>query len=887
MRSGSDRALAVRAYACALWLLPPVVRREDAEEMTLAFADLWKEPTGALGKASLIGRIFGHLPWVVVVEWLDLMGITAGDTGGTRMMGWGRNLRFALRTLRKAPAFTVTTVVLIGLGVGAVTTIFTVVDHVLLRPLPYPEAGRLITIEDGSFPGPFVRALDDFNSVELWAAATSTAANLVGEGDPRRIEQATVSRDFFSLFGGRPEVGRLLIEDDFDAPGSVVLSHGLWETVFGANESLIGRSIRIDGAPVTVVGVLRAGFEPPRALVSGAVDVWRPIDWSRPDLERADYWVLEVAGRMAPGVTPADVQGEVDALSAEMARLYPEEMTDRDGNRLKRPVSGMQDATVQRVETGLNLLLGAVALLLLVACLNVAHLFLARGLGRMQEMAVRRALGAGVGGIARQLLVESLVIGVTGGVLGLGVAAVGLRVFLSLNPTALPASGEVGLDLRVALFAGVVSLLTAIVFGLLPGLRAVGGDVTDELKGSSRGATMGRGGTRMRSALVVAEVAVSLVLVAEAGLLMKSFLQVQAHDPGIDPTGVWTIPLTPIGIGAPDEYVAAMNEIEAALAAVPGVRSATYGLTQPFEMAGRGRCCWSTRGLVADGQAHDELWIMFHPVSVPYFETLGLPIVVGRSWGTAEVRDDPMPAVISEGLAVTLFGSAEGAIGKLPESRNGRQFRVVGVAADDKHYGLDQPAPNSIYLPIEQIPFNIDMAHMAVRTEGEAPQGFARSLREAVWRADPDMPIPTVRTMDEWIERSTAGRRFDSVLFGSFGVMGLLLAGAGLYGTLLYGVHQRRRELGIRLALGAVRSRVEGQVVAHGVRLALLGAAVGLVAAWWAGGLLESRLYQVEATDPLTLGAAAALLVGVAAFASWLPARRAGRTNPLETLSAE
>jgi len=807
------------------------------------------------------------------------------------MSAWMKNVRYALRTLRRSPSFAFTTVVLIGLGVGAVTTIFTLVDHVLLRPLPYPSAERLFLVENGSHSGPTVREFQRMRSVESWGFVIQETANLVGEGDPLRIRKMEVSRDFFPLFGARPALGRLLVQDDFSALNVAVLSSGFWETAFGGDAAIVGRTIRVDGNPLTVVGVLSDDFVPPEAVSHGgrAADIWIPLNWGREELDRPGYHVLEAVGRMAPGVTVEEVDGELAEVLDRLARTYPEQFVDDDGNvGYSFPAASLQEITTRPVRAGLGLLLGAVGLLLLVACLNVAHLFLARGLGRVHEMAIRRALGAETSSLLQQLLVESLVLGVAGGLLGLLLASLGLRTFLTLNPDAIPRTGDVSLDVRILAFAAGISALTVLLFGLVPALRSVGEDVTNDLKGTSRYATTGRGAARMRSGLVVAEVALSLVLVAGAGLLLKSFLRVQGRDPGFRTAGLWTLPLTPTWIHSPEEYRTAMDEVEASLASVPGVEAATYSLTLPFEMTGRGRCCWMTNQLTAGGEVHEGLRLLLQPVTETYFETLDLPLLSGRGWASSEALIDPWPVVLSEVLAVEIFGSAEAAVGQsVAVGRDGTEVQVVGVAADDRHFGLDQDPPLFVYLPMEELPFDIPMAHMAVRVRGDPPAGLARSLREAVWQAVPDMPVPTVRAMDEWVELSTAGRRFDSALFGSFGVLALILAAAGLYGTLLYAVGQQRREWGIRLALGAARGSVEWSVVRRGFTLAAVGTVLGLAGIWATGRFLESRLYNLEPTDPGTLVVAAAVLLGAAVAASWLPARRAGRTDPVETLKTE
>lgn len=880
------RPVAVRLYGWALRALPPAIHREDGAEMARVFAELWATARGRSARARLLARAFAHLPGVVLAEWFDALGRTeTRSRGGWEMTGWTRHLRFAVRTLRKAPAFTTTSVLLIALGVGAVTTIFTLVDHVLLRPLPYPAAERLLAITNGSHSGLLFRELERLDGVEAWAAGWSDDANLTGHGDPIRIEQSRVSEGFFSLLGAHPARGRLLVEDDFEAADAVVLSNATWRSMLGGDPDVVGQTLVVDGEPVVVVGVLDEAFEPPRHVVSAETALYRPVDWSSETILDPGYHIMEIVGRLRPGVSLADFQGRLDTLADAYGRANPD-ATDGDGNPVPLPAVGLQDATVQRVRTGLSLLFGAVGLLLLVACLNVAHLFLARGMGRVQEMAVRRALGAGSSGLAQQLLVESLVVGTIGGVVGLVLARTALSAVLAMNPPTLPRSSALGMDLRVAGFAALLSVATAVLFGLLPALRTVGRDLAGDLRGESRGATGGKGTQRLRAVLVVTEVAVSLVLVAQAGLLLRSFMAVQGRDRGFDVEGVWTIPLTPTEPETPEEYVAAMNDVLASLESVPGVESAEYGLTQPFQYVGGRRCCWR-RGLAIDESEDADVTALIHPVSLRYFETLRIPLRAGSTWTTATEDERPVPAIVTERLAIDTFGSADAALGHVLGSAEQIQFRIVGVATDVGHYGLDQPDPVALYAPMSVIPFQIPIAHMAVRVGTPEPAGLARTLREAVWRAAPTLPVPTVRPMQEWIDDSVSGRRFDSAVVGAFGFIALLLAAAGLYGTLLYHVRQRRRELGIRLALGAARGTVEREVAGRGIRLTALGCALGVLVSMWAGGLLEARLFDVERTDPMALGGAVLALMCAATLASWLPARRAGRTDPLQTLKAE
>lgn len=878
----------VRLYRALLGLLPPGVVREDGDEIAdVLQAQLDDADRGGM-RARVAVRAFARLPWVVALEWRDwISGSNRTTGGGWDMKDWGRHLRVAARALRKSPSFAVTSIVLVGLGVGAVTTIFTLFDHILLRPLPFPNADRLVTVEMGSHSGPIYRGFLEQDGFEAWTAGWEETSNLTGEGDPIRVTLASVTETFFPFFGARPRVGRLFTQSDAGNTTTVVMTHDAWTNLFGSDPDIVGRTIRLDQNAYTVVGVLDPTFEHPENIVAAGTEFFRLIDMQAEELTRPGYHVLEVAGRMAPGVTVEQLQPRFDELAETLARTYPDNMINRDGEWAPLPLAELQASTVGDLGGRLWLLLGAVGLVLLVACLNVAHLFLARGLGRTQEMAIRRALGARSGGLVQQLLAESLLVAALGFGLGLVIAWQGLDVLLQLNPHALPMADSVQLDLRIALFAGLISGVTAVLFGLLPALQTLGADLAPGLRGTARSNTSGRGTRRVRSGLVVVEVALSLVLVAQAGLLLKSFLQVQAHDLGFEPEQVWTIPLSPTHIDNPEDYRVAMDQVVASLAAVPGVSEAGYGLTMPFEFSGGGRCCWSRRGIEIDGVRDETFRIMLHPVSTRYFETLGAPLVAGSMWTESEGESDEVPGVITERLAIDAFGSGEAALGHYLGDPEGLYVRIVGVAPDIKHYGLDQEDQTAIYLPMAVLPVPIPMAHMAVRVGGDAPEGLARTLREAVWREEPNLPVPTVQPIEEMVDVSLAGRRFDSAIFGTFGALALLLAAAGLYGTLSYNVRQRSRELGIRLALGAGRGAVERDVVVGGMTLTIIGGVLGVGGAVWIGRLLESRLYQVEAADPWALGGAAAALLLAATLASWFPARRAGRTDPLETLNAE
>ncbi|MGH7576247.1 MAG: ABC transporter permease [Longimicrobiales bacterium] len=799
----------------------------------------------------------------------------------------GRMFRFGLRSLGRNPAFTWTVVLLFGLGVGSVTTIFTLLDHVLLRPLPYPAADRLIELEYQQ-SGPTFQNVHEFGSVEAWAAARTLDANLTGAGRPQRLTKAEVSEGFLALFGARPSAGRLLVADDFRTGEAVVLSHGAWQRVFGGDAGVIGRQIVLDGKPAVVIGVLDASFEPPEAHVGTSVDVWGPLDPAAEWLSRRDNEQLRVAGRLREGRSLAAVSAEADALAQRRWREHPRQHSTPDcppemcpGGIRPIPVASLQEATVGTVRKGLGLLFGAVTLLLLIACTNVAQLFLARGLARAREMSVRRALGARTGSLMSQLLVESLLVSAGGMVLGVLLAHAGLHGLLALGAEALPRVDAIRIDLRVLAFALSVALATGLVFGLLPALRLARGDAADALLSRARGSTDGRRANRLRAGLVVAEVALSVILVTGAGLLLRSLARLHDQELGFRTENVWTLPLSPVGIETGEEWVRRMERVRSSLAETPGVQAATYGTTLPLEFVGGRRCCWNNRPTFSGIEF--PVLLQMHPVDADYFDLLDVEIVAGAPWQRHEEDLRPIPALLSEGVAVDAFGSAEDAVGREMQLL-GTEYRIVGVVRDHLYYGADQPAAPLVYLPITTSwPTR---AHMAVLVNG-GEASLASRLREAVWRAEPDLPVPVVRSLDEWNGAANARMRFESLLFTTFGAVALVLVAGGLYGTLLYAVGLRRRELGIRLALGDSPARLRWTVVGQGFRIAAIGCALGGVASLAFGRLLESRLFGVEANDLLTIGGVLAIVIGNAVVASWVPARRAAATDPMEALRAE
>ena len=874
------------AFDVLLRALPPgPLRRDDAEEMKRTLRDQMADSRSPIVRLRIGLRAMWGATQVVVSEWVEWMGLRRahgahGRSKGDGMMGVGwRNLGFAARSLRKAPTFSVATVLLVALGVGTVVTAFTVVDHVLLRPLPYPAADRLVYLTNGSHNGPTLERLDGVDAFEMWTVTSSSRVNLTrAGGDPLRLLRTETTPEFFTMFGARPYMGRLLVDGDRNDIGIAVVTYPFWRDVLGADPDVVGTTMTIDGEPIEIVGVLSQDFVQPGQL--GEPDFYRPMDWTNEGLQSPGYHAHSVTARLRPGVTMERADEQIDRIERDVAAAYPEYYDDgpRDW-----PLESFHATTVGDVREGLFLLLGAVALLLLVACANVAHLFMARGLSRAREMSIRRAMGARTWNLVGQLSAESLVVGLLGGAGGLLIAQ-GALAFFRRWTVDLPRGTTVTMDMRVVAVAIGLATLTALLFGLVPALRTVGRDVHTGLRAGGRGMSGGRSVRAFRSGLVVFEVAVSLVLVASAGLLMRSFASVTSIDPGIETEGVWVLPLNVANVESPEDYVERMEPVRRALESIPGVEAATYSLEVPFQHVGGNFCCWGNRATPPGETEDNAVRLHMHPVAPDYFETFGTEIVAGELWTSATATASPRPAVVSEPLAIRFWGSAEAALGRELENAGGSV--VVAVAEATRHYGLDQDHDYALYLPVEALPFEAPMATLALRTT-RAGSGFARQVREAVWSEEPTMPVSEVAALESWVADSSATRRFGSLLFGAFGIVALLLAAAGLYGTLLYTVGQRRKELGIRLALGAGRGRIQNDVIRKGVLHAAVGVTVGGLMALWVGSLLEAFLYGVSTTDPVALGSAAAVLFLTAVVASWFPAYRAGRTDPLETLNAE
>jgi len=817
----------------------------------------------------------------------------------------GQNSRFAIRTLRKNPAFTLIAVFALALGIGANTAIFTVVDRVLLRPLAYDHADRLVNIarkfKTGDSPSMSIPKFAAIREATLLEAAAvydfmGPGMNLSGAGHPEQVKGIHVSEAYFRMLGVAPVMGRTFSVEE-DRPGGprvTVLTNGLWKRRFGGDPGMIGRAIRLNSEPFTVIGVMGPGFagEPETDLFLA----------EQADLNSTNQGhFLFVGARRKPGVTIEQANAELRVIAERFRKHYPAVMSP-DESFAAQP---MGSAFIGALRTPLFVLLGAVAFVLLIACANVANLLLARAAGRSKEIALRMALGASRGAILRQLLTESVLLALAGGVAGVLLGAIGLQVLLAVAPAELPRLpqqlGVFGLmDGRILVFALAVSLLTGILFGLVPALQISRTDLNAELREGSARTSAGARRQRTRNTLVVFETALSLVLLVGAALMIRTFLALRNVQPGFQSAAVLTMSTSLAGqkyeTAAGVERLA--TEVTRRLEALPGVQAATFAFALPLQMGPD--LTLSIAGKVPrDGGPvnGDE---QYRPVGAHYFQTLGIPLRRGRWFDERDSGTGRWALVINEAMAKKYWPNenplgATVTIGKgmgAPEFDD-RPRELVGVVGDVRESGVDRDPPPVMYIPIGQEPNGLVAlgnrvlpSSWAVRAMGD-PAALGRAVQQEVLRVDPDLPVAKVMPMDRVIAKSIGRANFSMTLLGIFGGVALLLAAIGIYGVMSYTVEQRTHELGIRIALGAATPQLLRLVVGQGLVLAGIGVTIGLGASFGVTRVMSSLLYGVKATDPATFAAVAVVLSAVAALACYIPARRATRVDPIVALRHE
>jgi putative ABC transport system permease protein len=809
-----------------------------------------------------------------------------------------QDVRYGTRTLAKNPGFTVVAVLTLALGIGANTTIFSVMNATLLKPLPFADPGRLVLVWETFGKGPdnwnivsapnfwdLQRQSHSFENMAIFDSA-GRGYNLSPTGlkqEPEQVSGLRVSAGFFPTLGVKPLLGRTFLpeEEILGRDREVVLSYSLWKRRYGGDPALVGKTIRIDGEDFTVIGVMPRDFQ--WQFWSGPRQLWVPVGYTKTDYGRDENSFIAF-GRLKPGVTVAQARSELETLASHLVQQYPTE----DAN-MGATVQPMGDFGIEGLRSTMFALLAAVGFVLLIACVNVANLLLARGATRQKEIAIRRALGAAGSRIARQLLTESVLLGLLGGVAGLVLAAWStqllFRVF-RLDAIQLPLRvlDSITIDARVFGFALMASCLTGVLFGLAPALTALRGDIGDPLKEGGRGSTHG-GGSRLRHALVASEVALALVVLCGAGLMIKSISRLLGVDPGLNPKNVLTM-----GMSVPQDEIyngppglpRFCQDLDEHVSAIPGVVSVGAVAHLPLEGD-------AGRGFQIEGQPPADPGHMpgasYSVVCPNYFRTMGIPVLKGREFTHQDTLTSPGVIVINETMAQK-FWPKQDPIGRAIRlgGSDGARLTVVGVVGDVHFHGLDEPLYRQFFRPYTQAGWPV--MSVVVRTTS-APAAYAPLVKKAIAEFLPDRPVSGVQTMEEVVHDSTGSRRFPMLLLSTFSLLALVLAAVGIVGVVSYSVAQRTHEIGIRMALGARAADVLRLIVNGSMMWVLIGIALGVAGSIGLGRLLETLLYGVRPVDPLVLGAVSALLAAVALVASYIPARRAAKVDPLVALRYE
>lgn len=799
-----------------------------------------------------------------------------------------KDIRYGIRSLARHPGFTIIALLTLALGIGANTAIFSVVNAVLIRPLPFDDPERIVWLWDTlpqlptaptSLPE-FLDWKEQSRSFEHLAAFQNGNMFLDTGDGTEDVPVGLVTPEMFSLFKVNPILGRTFTDEE-TMPGRfrvAVLGHSLWQTRFGSDPSVVGRTIQLNGRPYTIIGVMSAGFSFPNR-----VTLWRPLPIDRAALDRGPHY-LNVVGRLKSDATLAQAQAEMGALSARLSKQYPEKTS---GHGVK--IVGLTDVVVGDIGLALYLFLGAVGFVLLIACANLANLMLARIGGRGREIAVRAALGASRWRIVRQLLTESLMLAVAGGVVGLLLAVWAVSWLVSLSPDTIPRVQEISVDYRVAGFTLLVSVITGVLFGIVPALQVSKTDLTDALKETGR-TSAGLRKQRLRNALVVSEVALSLVLLVGAGLLIRSFAKLNQVDPGFKPEQVLTMGVSLLPNKYPEEEQVATfySQVFERLAAVPGVTSIAATTDLPFSGSN------TTDNFIIEGRPaiakEAEPLTEYHVVTPRYFQSMNIPLLAGRDFSESDTKQSPNVVVINEEFARRHFGSESPLGHRLKLQGQERDpLLIVGVVGNVRHLGLDEQPIAGAFVPYLQDPLSTNYARsmrIVARTKSD-PGVIAGSLRAELTAMDKSVPVYSLKPMTEYLRDSLSRRRFSMVLLTAFSSVALMLAALGIYGVISYGVIQRTHEMGIRMALGARRSDVLRLVVRQAMIVALVGVVIGLLASWALTRLMKSLLFNVSVTDPLTFAAIAALMILIALLACLIPARRATKVDPLVALRYE
>ena len=823
------------------------------------------------------------------------------------MWGWAsleriaQDVRFGVRVLAKSPGFAVIAILTLALGIGANTALFSIVNGVLLNPLPYPQPDRLVTLHESkpnfesgsiSFPN-FLDWQRENHSFQQMAISRPNGFTLTGQGESEQISAEFISADFFSVLGVQPTLGRMFLpgEDRIGAPPIVLISAGLWKRKFGSAPDILGKSIALNGKSFTIVGVVPANFN--LSIVNfSATELYAPIgQWENPFLS-SRYAGLGFHGiaRLKPGVTLEQARADMATVTQALAAMYP----DADKG-IGATIIPMRQLMVGSTQPILLVLFGAVGCVLLIACVNVANLLIARSTGRAREFAIRTALGAGRARLLRQYVTESLLLALTGGALGLLLAYWGTKAALTAMPSALPRANEVGVDAHVLLFTLAISIAAGILFGLAPALKMSKPNLQKTLNEGGRAVTASR--QRAHAIFVVVEVALALVLLVSAGLATRTLATLWRVDPGFRSSNILTfgLNLSPsMSLSQPDQIRATLRQLDATLAAVPGVQSTTLSWGA-FPMSGDDEILFWREGDPQPANKNDMKWALKYIVEPQYLDVMKIPLKRGRFFTNSDDEHSAPVAVIDEEFARKYFG-ADNPVGKRLYFDRGignapNTAEIIGVVGHVKQWDLISDSTqlhDQIYLPFMQMPDDQiaqvpSGTSVAVRYEGASAPVFD-AIRNSMRQMNSEQVVYQALTMDEILAISLASQRFSMILLAGFAALALLLAALGIYGVVSYLVTQRTNEIGIRMALGAQRSHVLKMVITQGAKMALTGVALGLAAALVLTRLMSKMLFGIKPTDPLTFLAVAALLIGVALLACYIPARRATRVDPVVAL---
>ncbi len=793
-----------------------------------------------------------------------------------------QDLRFAFRTLISQPVFSLVAVVTIALGIGGATAMFSVVHAILLRPLPYEEPERLLRVQNRNSYPDMTDWIEQNQSFEAFGGYGGGRFDLTGNAEPERIDASVVSGHLFPLLQAGAALGRVILPED-DRPGAepvVVLSDGFWRRRFGADPNVVGKALSLSGIPYTVVGVMPRGFKLPDVDAELWAACW--VVYQDSTGERGMHSLVAI-GRLKEGVTLPQAQADMDGIADRLEALYPEENTDR-----RFVLVPWQDYIVQDARTGVLILFGAVGFVLLIACANVANLLLARGANRQREIATRTALGAGKFRLFQQLLTESILLSVMGGAAGLALAILLTRVLVVVGPEDIPRLNEVAVDGRVLGFTLVISLLTGIVFGLMPGVQASRGGLGESLKEGGR-SLAGSVPRRLRSALVVTELALAVVLLIGAGLLFRSFLSLQSVDPGFNTEHLITmdfnLPMDPYR-EIPRRTVFFQQTLEQ-IQSVPGVDAVAVTTDLPF---GTGSI---HHNLAFEGRPVEpgtEPEITYRGISPNYFAVMEIPLLEGRAFNDGDREGSPPVVVINRQMARQYYSDSDPIGQRIRWARRDtiRWMTIVGVVEDVRPASLDANEVNAVYAPFaqEQQSWRTWM-NVVVRTSANDPSTVGLTIKSEIAELDPNLPVANIQPITQLIADSSKDRRFHMLLLASFAAVALTLAAVGIYGVLSYAVAQRTNELGVRIAMGAKTRDILGIVLRQGMLLTAVGLAVGVALALALTRVMSSLLFAVTPTDPITFVAVVFVLFFVALAASFFPALHATRVDPLKALRSE